>query len=556
MPVLHQRKEDGGYYVRAILPGTSTIATWQITPEGVNIIRARGYLGVDVDFPPRLLKELIDRGHAYTHGLGISAAPPLHVTRADPSVARPAASARALSLVFFEEGATWKLAVRVAEIPRAWAESADNLVDALSGWQIRIEGIPPVPATRLWPGRGGALIAVMPQHQAYEVTPQGRWPDAWDVPAWLGLVPGLGPEATLFSGDDGERLDPGATVEPGGTYIFVAPDNRAARRGHRRPPAFLAPEYLGRSGAWQAWSIQLPESVDEQVRGWCTAIGYRLAEPRFRLALITPPQGYTKTGLPIIAVGEDVVLGLMSAGPSPVGEARCTFYTTCFQEPGTFRIATDGTSAAELHVVAERQPLAVDTRHPPALRIELKWGSHKVTWHAFRDGVGPHEFRSPQSARQGLATITVHCAVPLSVSWELGATRGHRDAIAADEAGAIIAGRMQEAAQRRERLSLELDAGAYGRIRLDLVPPADAITTGAPALPPGVVRRARWLAAALQRQQDGASQVPLSASTRHAMERLAHLPECAALRNLRTVPAPLLPHVRSIARQLQEQIVR
>ena len=38
MPVLKKRL-DGGYYILGRLPGVGRISTWQVTPEGVALLR-------------------------------------------------------------------------------------------------------------------------------------------------------------------------------------------------------------------------------------------------------------------------------------------------------------------------------------------------------------------------------------------------------------------------------------------------------------------------------------------------------------------------------------
>lgn len=551
MPVLHQHKDGSGYFVRAALPGTTQIITWQISPEGLRFLRSKGYKGEKFEFNRTLLEELINRGYAYTHGSGIGPipAPQLWVTPSDLSPPQKSEASRGTSVVFLENAPGWSIALRVAELPRTWFEHTGSLVDALAGWKIHVAGAPPISATQLWPGRGGALIPVAPQPTPYTVTPEGQWPGSWDLRRWLGNVPGLDAGATLFSADTGERLDRGAALDLGGAYFLVALADPASGRGCWPPPTIFAPEDLGRNGLWQAWAIELPASSGIRVRAWCEASGYRLAEPRYRLSLITPPDGYDESGLPIVAVGEEVVLGLTPIHEDAAARHGPTFYSTRFQAPGTYRVAIDDRSTAAISVVARRPETSLPSQ-PAALELCITWAGSAITIQALRDGSGPHAIPTAATIPGKPATVEVTCAVPLSLRWEIGVVRERRDRIAADEANVVIAGLLCEAARRREQLGMQIDAGAYGRIGLTM--PALVSTASALyALPPPVMRRARWLAAALSNEAVQGAMVPIPPRSRPALARLATLPGCAALRGLRTVPASLMPHVHAITKLVQ-----
>ncbi len=550
MPKLHRYIRKDGYYVKSTVPGTTQIITWQISPEGLRFLRSKGYEDEEFEFPAALLRELIDRGHAYTHGSGIGPIPPqLRVTRSDLSPPQKSVASQGTSMVFLEDKPTWSIALRVAELPRAWFEHIGSLVDALAGWKIHVAGAHPIPATQLWPGRGGALIPVAPQPRPYTVTPEGQWPGAWDLRGWLGDVPGLDAGATLFSADTGERLDRGAALDLGGAYFLVAPADPASGRGRWPPPAIFAPEDLGRNGPWQAWLIELPASASTRVRAWCDATGYRLAEPRFRLSLITPPDGYDHSGLPIVAVGEEVVLGLTPVYEDAAAEYGRTFYSARFQDPGTYRVAVDDVATAAISVVA-RQPETSLPSQPAALELCITWAGSAVTIQALRDGFGPHDIPTAAMMPGKPATIEVTCGVPLSLRWEIGVVRERRDRIAADEATVLIADLLREAARRRERPGVQIDAGAYGRIGLTIPTPVSS-ASALDALPPPAVRRARWLAAALSNEAARGAMVPIPPRSRSALAQLATLPGCAALRGLRAAPASLMPHLHAITKLVQ-----
>ncbi len=541
MPTLHKYVDGDGYYIKAYIPGRSQFSTLQVTPQALRRIQAA--IGAEQGvFDHSLLQELLREKLVYTKGLF-----PLSVS-VTPS-APPAARRSGVRLVFIEGEHPWSVALRVDELPGRWLEAVDSLVDALSGWRICVPSAPPVPATQLWPGRGGALIRVAPQRQAYEVTPEGRWPSGWDVRAWLGSIPGLGTGATLFDGDSGERLEQ-RVVEPGSSCFLLVHDEHAGRSRYREPPAFLAPERLGRCGAWQAWSIQIPQSADAQVRDWCGSIGYQLAKPSSRLVLITPPRRYSDAGVAVVSANEDIVLGLLPAGAGQDTNTSAAFYTTRFQRPGTFRVTVDDAADAALYLTVEPRPTEARINCPAGLAIVLEWGGSKVELDALRDGVGAHRDPVRRKALREQAAVQVRCAVPLTLLWELGAALERRDQLAADEAGALIEELLQKAAQQAAPLVLQLDAGAYGRLYLELGTQTDT-PAATPTLPPAVKRRARWLATALTGMA-GETGIPLTASDRRVLEQLAALPGCDRLRDLRAVPVALAPHMRAIVRLVQK----
>lgn len=546
MPILRQRKDDGGYYVRASLSGSSAFATWQISPEGIETLRRRGYTGVDFSFPQNVLKELIDRGQAYTHGSGVDLVlPALRVARTDSAVMQ-APRSQGSKLVIFPGGGSWELAIQVKEIPRIWSSAVESLVDALSGWELIAEASK-VPATQLWPGRGGAHLPVIPRRETYNMRPVGNWPESWDILWWLGSVPGLGSDVTLFSGENGERLDHGLSLEPGESYFLVAPADTSAGRGRWPPPSFLDPDNLGVRDEWQAWSIQVPRSAGIYISAWCDAIGYRLAKSRCRLNLITPPHRYNDQGIPIIFAEEEIVFGL-----SPVGDSEnveISFYTARFQEPGMYRVAHDDISTAPLHILVERSVIAQPEK-PVALSIEVDIYGEKFSLHAFSDGAGPHIIEVPGKLLRQSHDVTINCDVPLNMI-SSGAVTSRIDQVSAEEAGARIQEQVADAVRRKENLSLQLDAGAYGRLWLEYVVRPILENVGLP-LPLLTVRRARWLSAILKGGQHTDALIPLSSSVCRKLARLSVLPECAALRELRAAPASLIPHLHAITRLVQD----
>lgn len=543
MPVLRMRKSDGGYYARGGYPGSSII-TWQITPEGVQFLRSRGYTGANIEFPMPVLQELIERKFAYTHGSGVDLTPPpLRVTKiaAQPALAPPPA---ALTLVFAEDDLSWQLTLRVPEIPPAWSTGVASLADALSGWWLQTHSEERVPATRLWPGRGGAQVSVEPQIAPYGLLARGRWPERWDVAGWLGAAPGMSPGITLFDRESGGRLAAGAALSLGCDYIAVV---HASGSPHRAtPPDLLKPEYLGPRTTWHAWSIQTPASADDSVRRWCESIGYRLAAPRYRLALVTPPRGHTAAGAPVVAAGEEIVLSLTRQDVREDAEQRPSFYTVRFEAPGAYRIAIDDEPKAALHLTAERRTAGIPPG-PAPLVLTIESGSATAELHGLRDGHGPHSLTLPTpSTENSTLRVLIHCAVPFCLTWRTGEDAGLSERLSADEAGARLNTLLHDASERRGRLEAALDAGAYGRIALDI-----AFVWATPEhaeIPAAAVRRARWLVVVLAGARRSERMAPLPRAARTTLARLSLVAGCESLRGATHVPTGLIPHIHVLAR--------
>ncbi len=538
MPKLYKYIGKEGYYIKGAIPGSGQNSTLQVTPEALRRIRA--VIGEkEGSFPHYVLRELLDEKLVFTKGLyPLGRIPIINVLRSTDQVDRKSTS----RLIFIEEDNTWKLAIQITELPRTWVEKADNLVNALSGWRLHVEGGLPIPATQLWPGRGGAQMSIRPHREPYSVQPVGRWPESWDVVGWLGSVPGLDSGVTLFSGEDGERIESGGMIDLGEAYFLVSPIDTSGRR-HLTPPSFLTPESLGRRDSWNAWAIQMPQSADSGASEWCNTIGYRLAQPRYRITLISPPHRYSEQGLPVVLADREIVFGLAPVGSFIGPDAETSFHTTRFQEPGLYRVALDDTSTGPLNLAVELKPVAL-AEGPAALAIE--YGG--VRFHALKDGVGPHTIQMRQEWLSEPPTIVVRCAVPLHLSWKLGTTQGRIDQMVAEETD--IRAQIAEAIRRRERLTVQLDAGAYGRLHLEYVVQATK-TVGDLHLSPRAVQRARWLSAILQGHQRKDALVPLSVSARRKLMRLSALPGCAALRGLQAAPASLIPHLYALMRLVQ-----
>lgn len=541
MPILRQRKDGSGYYVRAWVPGTIAIGTWQLTAAGVSIIRSRGYQGEEVEFPQALLRQLIDRGEAYTGRSGLTLSPPLLKIAHERA---PLIRSRAVSLLFAERDVGWEFVLQISEIPTAWVEGVADIVSALSGWQIVVSGAPPIPAMRLYPGRGGARISVAPQREPYAISAEGALPKEWSVTSWLIPPAGLGGGIALFRGDTGERLWTDTPLEPGESYTLVVPEHLTAGPKRLLPPPQLSPEHLGRVSQWHAWSIEVPKQLDEQVRSWCVRAGLQLAEPRFRLSLVTPPRGYSEVGQAIITAGEEVVLAL--APLQPQEGLKTSFYTARVEQIGALTLSIEDIAVTPLRLLVVPGADSIQQVTPAALTLDVAWGGNIVSFKGL--GGAQHTLQRPTNASAEAPYAEVRCPAPVALMLRLGERSVRQQELSADDAGPQIAKALHEAGRCGLALTIEIDAGSFGRLSLIAPARTEALTTT--TLSPTTLRRARWLAAALPAISRSENSIPVPASLQQALNRIARQAGCESLREVRAIPASLLPALRAVARDI------
>jgi hypothetical protein len=543
MPTLKKYISKTGYYIKGFVPGRGQNSTLQVTPQALQLIQAE--IGRDEGkFSAQLLRNLLAAKLVFSKGeYPLARLPAISVTREamTPTLTRHAAA----RLVFVENDTDWQLALRIDALPQKWIAQASNLVEVLANWSIRLPGAAPVPAMQLWPGRGGMVIHARPQQLPYRLTLEGRWPEAWDVPTWLSEVPGLSAGITLFHAVSGERIDPGAALEPGGAYVLVAQSDPKFGAVNWGLQSFLSPHALGRIGAWHAWVIELPSENSPRVQAWCETFGFRLAEPQFKLILISSPARFNDAGLPVVHPRHEVVLGLLPVSADQTQNDEPVFYTTTFAETGSFQITLGDKASSPLRIVVEERTPKAWSICPEALTVQLTWPGGQVSLRALHNGIGPHEL--PAELLHETPRVQVCCPAPLALTWAVGAERGRRERLAADEAAALIAELLQTAVHRQTVITLQLDVGPYGRLALKSVPESPTVNTTA-KYSLLVTQRARWLATILSASPHREPAVPLAATTQHVLARLAEVPGCATLGYLRTVPAWLIAHVHALTR--------
>jgi hypothetical protein len=543
MPKLKQRKDGSGHYVVAKIHGTPSVGTWQLTSEGLEVVRSQGYHGDNIDFPAPLLRDLKHRGLAYTGGSGITPAS----LQFDFAPAQPtAATYRAASLLFVEQDEQWGLALKIGDLPAAWLECVPDLLKALEGWHIIASGTAPIPATRLYPGRGGLLIPVKPQQDFYDLKAEGRIPKGWNIDSWLVAPCGLGYGLAFFKGDTGERIPPGSMVEPDESFTIVIPESLMHDQSRLTPPPTTKPWFLGRVDQWRAWSLTVPMSPDEQLRLWCERVGLQLSRPRFRLSLATPPHAYTEDGTAIVPANEDLVLALTPLQSSDDSETN--FFTTQIEQTGPMCLTVKNVLTSPLQLLVQPDRAALRSMMPPALSLKLHWGGQIVDVEALQSKLPIELLPLAKLSREKLLA-EVFCPTQVSLRFEIDQQVSIRPEIPAEDAGSLLTTTLWDAVRRNLSFFVQMDAGSFGRI--SLVCPVQ-LNPQASRLPiaPAVLRRARWLATMLPvfTRSDPVVTIPHSLQT--ALKRVAEHIGCEKLRGVHTVPPKLLPAVRAIARDI------
>lgn len=325
MPNLHRSVLDRHHYLKGGAPGS--FWTLQVSPEGVEWLRARGYdvAGANVSVAVAHVEALKTLGWAYSKGLAdpggsghplVSLLGALAPARAEP-VFGPAAgtglTAGAIPAHLSVEllpAEGWRLVVRVGSTPPGVLPDGGVRVwtDALAAVSVLVDDgrTAAVPGLTLWPGSAGASVRVAPRTAGYTLRLAEGGPaglrDAWRPV----VVPGIPSGGAVFQDPDrggSSRLAPGERLARGERYVLLRP----ARGGHSTPPADLTPTVLGEVDGWTAVLVTIPIASTAAVRLWADAIGHPLREPRWRLDLVAPAR--VAAGVDAAADGYPVVVG-------------------------------------------------------------------------------------------------------------------------------------------------------------------------------------------------------------------------------------------------------
>lgn len=577
MPPFRQ-KSDGSYYFKTHLGGV--FSTWQVSSKGLDRLQRSGIIVGD-PIPQRLVSELISLGWAYKLGTEISQRQlqqPFHASAERTSIT--------LALQEIEESPAWQLVLLFPEGPRESLTDQDSasIQYALDPAYLSINE-QCVAAMDLRSGLGGASYPVKPQEHSYRIVPTGRWPKYYP---WLDTVAGLSELNTLFAGEEdaGRRLRTGELLIPGRTYYLVQNLSKW-QASNATIPSVILWQHLSQQGTWQALTFQLPELVDEDIYEWCCTLGRQIANPPWRLNLVSPPpHRYLINSLPVIANTASVILtatppadhfGTQTAPtltiehedvpisritlPTPLRlkptvPLPAQFVSIIAQTGGTYRVYSREGGVAPLTFVVEPDPFAdaastiAAQPAPLIVTIDAAGQTHAVQAFAHPAPVDPAPLVvSPDTP----ITITAACPGPLVIRSLNRPTPWLHGPVAAHDLGSVIAPMLNSALTTDHEYHFMVDAGTFGKVYLHMVAavPARPGWFAADLLPPSIVQRARWLALVIRATPRCAGhEVSLSDVTRMRLAPLRSDSVARSLTELRVVPRVFLPHLLALTQLL------
>jgi hypothetical protein len=233
-------------------------------------------------------------------------------------------------------------------------------------------------------------------------------------------------------------------------------------------------------------------------------------------------------------------------------QTEAAFYYWHVENPGFYKVGQTIDSFIPLILSSEEIaiPDIQDLNTPDALSVSVQYKTQH-TFHALRDGRGPHHVRLPSVCRVHPLDIEiiVNCLVPLDVI--CNGVAEHQ--VAAEDVPSLIQAALKDTLCNNTNLDISIDAGAFGALDLHI---SSGHTESGHTLPLNVQRRARWLSTVLPGAiRADAPSLPLSRSLRDVLVRLSDVPGCSALRMIHTVPPYLLPHLRAVMRQVLDNEV-
>ena len=565
MPTLRQRKTDGGYYILGNVFGQG-IATWQVTEDGVGFLRKRK-VKVGESFPGNFLHELHQRGLIYTGKGGLGD------TQSIPAVSLPKYEGPLLGLLVEDD--RWSPSILFPEIPVDW--SPDPTI--LARCSLAVNGSQELPALGLWPGKGGAAVSVHPQHFAYKTVPRGPWPSQWNLKPWLTEVPGLEIEGTMFGLSNGEsiRVEKGQSISPGSKYHIVASPQLARKAAKIIPrfPATIKAIMLKAQGQWEAWEINIPQIVDEEVRTWANTLGHQITLPPWRLSLLTPPPySYSIHRIPRLEKGKQAVITVvppasdgnaeplelrfeyrrdLGNAPSEIGIVTCkkieSYYLALeLGDPGFYSIHAATGQAIPISFTVDPGPIDHSiTSLPTPLMVKFTGVPQDHSRSSFIDDIGPHSVQI-ENSQLNLFAIQVSCPVPVDLTWSTDDSSNHREHLIPEQVWEAIKRDILVAVTQNKAIALQIDASNFGRfdLRIEKKP----IPKNKQPLPHIVGDVTRWLSAILPALQSKGDEtlVALPETLRLALSNLA--PEYRFLASANSVPARVLPYFYFLAHRL------
>jgi hypothetical protein len=566
MPKLKQAADGHWYILARVHAAGGKVATWQVADAGVAYAQS---LGFEEELPPWLFSELLEGGLAFTMGSGLSDQPPLDLL--------PAKGAdKQLKLAAAETEQGWILQLLIPELPTAVVAPlvrSGNRTLAKCGFQIDGDKTL-LTASQLWPGKGGKAWPVDPHERPYSVIPVGPWPPEASLDHLSHPVDGLEPVGSVFFSSDnlGGRVPRGKVVVSDSFYVFVVGPKYAR---HFDPPRSLSPRSLGTNNGWNAWELRFPQEADDSVKRWCAQFGLGIEQPKLVLDVVTPPpKRMLVTGVPVFEVRDRIVVSA-TATSERVALQGFGFQILCdgvaqhqisklrnasagedlylqfpVDRPGTYQIRALKGRVAPLTFVATprsspptREKLG---RKPAPLTVRLD----EQVYIAFGT-LGEEEWIAAWLRKSDKPPVLeIRCPASLRVTWKLDGRSEHR-LLSSAEATDLFQQQLLCILAERKPLTIELDAGSFGRLRLRVAPEGLRLPSlGAQAdLAPQTLERARWLSAtvaALARQM--VPEVALDSQSKSAFRKLGAYPGCQNLRAMDKVPAALLHHAIALGR--------
>lgn len=280
-----------------------------------------------------------------------------------------------LGLLLTQIDGRWGLGLRLPEIPSA--EFVESSLGTLRSASVEVysghERLLQVSALELRPGVGSARVDVAPRLQPLRTQPAGSWPASVGKERWELEARGLEATGVLFRLRGGEwtRLRARSGVYHGETLLVLA-DTRCA------PPSLVVSETHGRISSdslhWVVWEIRLPSEPVSNVLAWLDRLGHPVAPRPWRIALITPPRGYSEQGDPVFWVDDGPVLVLEAPEPKAVAtvsfrsgvhsynadvqaaQSRCAHIRVSVRDPGLTRLIVIDERSASLALTFVRRP--------------------------------------------------------------------------------------------------------------------------------------------------------------------------------------------------------
>ncbi len=538
MPILRERS-DGRFYIRAWMPGTTNIGTWQLHKDGLAYLNSIGITKDGDRFDWEILNLLKEKGWVFTAGTGFNGPTTPDPTALDLIIKpdpqpKPEPVRRGASLRILINKTDWQIAIFLREIPRGWAKSTDDIVASLQSWAIQVEQTK-VPAMRLYPGQGGALVPVAPAQGRYSVHLLGTWPKAWSVQERYFSVLGLSEGITIFDEERGERIAPNSQLESGKSYVL------AGNKGLNVPPEIIK-RNLDSLDEWNAWRITIPKAPSDQLVQWFQQFKMEIKSPWSKVTLLTPVIAYTTNDQPIIKQDGRIIVAIPfnnAANPA------IKYFELPNPGIGRFQITLD-----DLPV----KPLSIDVRAddqvtlPQPLQTIIRWHDQTTTLRAFTDSSTTFQ---PVHADETSLEVTVLCLVPVKLTLSGSPSSEQMFKLDPAEASERIKRAMLTAVRRGQNLSVRIDGQAFGAVTFAInpqpvSPPPDPADTTIHAY----LRRLAILATVPHRQH---AVVSLPSRTQQTLQQLAITYHYPQLRNVRRVAPNLLPMINTIVKLVNER---